>query len=153
LIPRFLDEIFAQIHSTSNENEKRAVDDNTEVVINPMMKGEVEDKLESGSKYVTVSFLEIYGDDIFDLLKAPQGDGKGRSLLLREDEGCVSVVGLTSVPINSATEALNQLGSGTERRTTGCTLMNTVSSRSHAVFTVTLHQVKITIYIHISIKL
>jgi len=75
------------------------------------------------------------------LLQEPDGEGKPRSLALREDNGAVSVVGLTEVAIDESSEAMEQLRVGTQHRTTASTLMNTVSSRSHAVFTVTLRQV------------
>ncbi len=76
------------------------------------------------------------------MLQEPDGDdGKAKSLALREDNGCVSVVGLTEVEIDESTDAMEQLRLGTQHRTTASTLMNTVSSRSHAVFTITLRQV------------
>jgi kinesin family protein 4/21/27 len=101
------------------------------------------------------------GEDIYDLLQEPDSDGKSKSLALRDDGGCVSVVGLEEViqsfrclqvhnflynlvahqvGIGGTPEAMEQLRIGTQHRTTASTLMNTVSSRSHAVFTITLHQ-------------
>ena len=67
--------------------------------------------------------------------------GRNLSLALREENGSLSVVGLTETEITSADEAMEQLRAGTLHRTTASTLMNTVSSRSHAVFTITLRQV------------
>ena len=89
-----------------------------------------------------VSFLEIYGDDVYDLLSEDRRiDGKHASLSVREDEKGVSVIGLTTVRANSHQEALEALQRGTQNRTTAATLMNAVSSRSHAIFSVTLTQV------------
>ncbi len=87
--------------------------------------------------HLTASFLEVYGEDVFDLL-----DSNRRSLPLREDsDGGIVVVGLTSRPISNTSEALHVLHEGTMNRTTAATLMNLTSSRSHAVFTIDLSQV------------
>ena len=82
---------------------------------------------------VEASFLEVYGEDVYDLL-----DHKRKSLPLREDSNGVSVVGLSNSTVDSTDAALNILKTGTIHRTTASTLMNTSSSRSHAVFTVML---------------
>jgi len=137
LIPRFLEEIFART-SSAPPPESRPMDESTAVVCNPLISRAEE--LGAQPPLLTVSFLEIYGEDIYDLLQEPDSDDKSKSLALREDNGSVSVVGLTEVEIDAATDAMNQLRVGTTHRTTASTLMNTVSSRSHAVFTVTLRQ-------------
>ena len=86
---------------------------------------------------LSASFLEVYGEDVFDLL-----DEERKSLPLREDShGGVVVAGLTSRPISNASEALQVLHEGTMNRTTAATLMNLTSSRSHAVFTIHLSQI------------
>lgn len=86
---------------------------------------------------LSASFLEVYGEDVFDLL-----DSNRRSLPLREDsDGGIVVVGLTNRPVSNSTEALQVLHEGTMNRTTAATLMNLTSSRSHAVFTIDISQV------------
>jgi hypothetical protein len=86
---------------------------------------------------LSATFLEVYGEDIHDLL-----DEDRKSLPIREDSnGEVIVVGLRSTQVSSDVEALNVLNTGTMNRTTAATLMNCTSSRSHAVFTVNLVQV------------
>ncbi|CAM9479359.1 unnamed protein product, partial [Discosporangium mesarthrocarpum] len=92
----------------------------------------------------TASFLEIYGEDVFDLLM----DGCCFlclspllfSVLEDKSAGGVFVNGLTEVPVHAWEGALDVLSQGVLNRTTASTLMNTVSSRSHAVFTITLVQ-------------
>jgi Kinesin motor domain len=80
------------------------------------------------------SFLEVYGEDVHDLM-----DVSRASLPLRDDScGGVVCAGLTSKQVKSAQEAAQVLHEGTSNRTTAATLMNLTSSRSHAVFTVTL---------------
>eukprot|EP00736_Rhodelphis_marinus_P008897 Rmarinus@m.10842 len=84
-----------------------------------------------------VSFLELYNEDIRDMLD-PHSVMKGQTLPVREDPSKgVHVDGLSLVEVSSADEMLELLKNGSVCRTTGSTLMNLESSRSHAVFTVT----------------
>lgn len=116
LIPRFMSDIFATLVRRKRASEKRA---------------------ESLTEFkVMASFLEVYGEDIHDLL-----DEDRRSLPIREDSnGDVVVRGLRDVQVSSHAEAMDVLDAGTINRTTAATLMNLTSSRSHAVFTVNLRQ-------------
>lgn len=57
-----------------------------------------------------------------------------------EDKNGVFVSGLSQVPVLGWEAALDVLSQGVLNRTTASTLMNTVSSRSHAVFTINLTQ-------------
>ena len=81
------------------------------------------------------SFLEVYGVDVRDLL-----DPSRPSLDLHDNinGGGVVCTGLTAKAVVSAKQAVQVLHEGTQNRVTGATLMNSTSSRSHAVFTVTL---------------
>jgi hypothetical protein len=105
-------------------------------------KKELSDQGKDGSAtlleyQLTASFLEVYGEDVFDLL-----DEDRKSLPLREDSnGGVVISGLTSRPVSDATQALQVLHEGTMNRTTAATLMNLTSSRSHAVFTIYISQI------------
>jgi kinesin family protein 4/21/27 len=88
---------------------------------------------------VTVSFLEIYGEDIYDLNRP----GERTSLPVREDVNGgrgIFVEGLQSIEVFSAMGALDLLTNGTKTRYTAATAMNAVSSRSHAVYTINLEQ-------------
>lgn len=92
--------------------------------------------LQTPNYQLEASFLEVYGEDVHDLL-----DPARPSLPLREDaNGGVICAGLKQYKVTSATEALKVLHEGTLNRTTAATLMNLTSSRSHAVFSVTLTQ-------------
>jgi hypothetical protein len=85
---------------------------------------------------LSASFLEVYGEDIHDLM-----DDDRKCLPIREDSnGVVIVKGLQETPVTSDAEAMRILNQGTMNRTTASTLMNLTSSRSHAVFTVNLRQ-------------
>lgn len=118
LIPRFMFDLFGSLEQRKTESDSGA-------------SGQV--LLEYR---VTASFLEVYGEDVHDLL-----DKDRKTLPLREDaNGGVVVQGLTSRSVSNADEALNVLHDGTMNRTTASTLMNLTSSRSHAVFSVHLQQ-------------
>ena len=104
LIPRFLQDLFGQLSGSGDEF------------------------------CLETSFLEVYGDDIHDLL-----DLSRTVLPLREDGGGGVVCnGLTIKRVQSAIEAVQVLHEGTMNRSTAATLMNLTSSRSHAVFTLSL---------------
>lgn len=80
---------------------------------------------------VAVSYLEIYMEELRDLLKP----GNNR-LELRERENGVCVPNLHSVLCKSVEDMLNVMNLGNKNRTTGFTNMNEHSSRSHAVFVI-----------------
>ena len=88
---------------------------------------------------VGVSSAQIYCETVTDLLCAA-GAG-GRALELREhNDGSVYVEGLQSVRVDTAAQALDIIAAASRRRETASTLHNEVSSRSHAVFTLTVEQ-------------
>eukprot|EP00039_Didymoeca_costata_P014443 m.233541 g.233541 ORF g.233541 m.233541 type:complete len:1024 (-) comp16027_c2_seq10:1147-4218(-) len=90
---------------------------------------------------VRVSFLEIYNEDIFDLLTKMEDDTK--RLRLFEDvnrKGSVVVQGLEEVTIHTRSEVYDVMAQGTEKRRTAATKMNKASSRSHSIFSITVHQ-------------
>ncbi|XP_015226828.1 PREDICTED: chromosome-associated kinesin KIF4A isoform X1 [Cyprinodon variegatus] len=87
---------------------------------------------------LNVSYLEIYNEDILDLLSASKDKP---AISIREDpkEG-IKIVGLTEKQVFSAPEMVACLEIGNSARTVGSTAMNAASSRSHAIFTITLEQ-------------
>jgi kinesin family member 11 len=87
---------------------------------------------------VKVSFLELYNEELTDLL-APTDDKDNKRLRLLEDRSGVVVQGLEEVIVKSATEIYQVLDRGTAKRRTAETLLNKRSSRSHSVFTITIH--------------
>ncbi|KAJ3284106.1 hypothetical protein HK104_010084 [Borealophlyctis nickersoniae] len=87
---------------------------------------------------VRVAFLEIYQEQVRDLLM-PNVDSK--EIAIREDKnGVIVVSGLHEQTVTSAEEMLRCLEAGSIARTTGDTQMHLHSSRSHAIFTITLEQ-------------
>ncbi|XP_018423458.1 PREDICTED: kinesin-like protein KIF15 [Nanorana parkeri] len=84
------------------------------------------------------SFIEIYNEQIFDLL-----DSASSGLLLREHiKKGVFVVGAVEQVVTSAAEAYQVLSTGWRNRRVASTSMNRESSRSHAVFTVTIESME-----------
>ncbi|EGG19232.1 putative kinesin-14 [Cavenderia fasciculata] len=82
----------------------------------------------------TLSFLELYNENIIDLLDHTQ-----TNLSIREDIKIgVYVEGLKEVEINSPESAMELLRIGTNNRHVAATAMNSSSSRSHSVLTLNL---------------
>nr|XP_023690136.1 kinesin-like protein KIF15 [Paramormyrops kingsleyae] len=80
------------------------------------------------------SFIEIYNEQIYDLL-----DSASASLFLRENiKKGVFVEGAVEKIVTSAVDAYQVLSMGWRNRRVASTSMNRESSRSHAVFTMTL---------------
>ena len=120
LIPRFITDFFLEMQRKKAASDKGI--EGSQVLLDYHLKA---------------SFLEVYGEDVYDLL-----DANRSSLPLREDsKGGIVVVGLKNRSISNTAEALQVLHEGTMNRTTAATLMNHTSSRSHAVFTIHLSQV------------
>lgn len=77
---------------------------------------------------VWVSFFEIYGGKLFDLLS------DRKKLICREDaQKNVNIVGLTERQCKTADEVLEAISAGNAVRATGSTGANADSSRSHAI--------------------
>ncbi|KAL0092018.1 kif21a protein, partial [Phycomyces blakesleeanus] len=91
---------------------------------------------------VKVSFVEIYNEELIDLLNsAPPGETP--PVTIREDsKGHIYWTGVKEVVVHSTDDVLFYLEQGTQNRATGSTDMNEKSSRSHAIFSVSLRQEK-----------
>ncbi|KAJ4890248.1 ATP binding microtubule motor family protein [Raphanus sativus] len=93
-----------------------------------------------------VSFIEILKEEVLDLLDSVNGGapGKGKSpVQIRESpNGVITLSGATEVPIATKDEMASCLEQGSLSRATGSTNMNNQSSRSHAIFTITLEQTR-----------
>ena len=87
---------------------------------------------------VRVSYLEIYNEEVKDLLH-PRTPSK--SISIREDAaGGIFVMGVQERVVQSRDELFAALEAGCLARATGSTLMNAVSSRSHSLFSVIVEQ-------------
>ncbi|EFN81513.1 Chromosome-associated kinesin KIF4 [Harpegnathos saltator] len=89
---------------------------------------------------VVVSFMELYQEQLYDLLSDKQ---RNQSIVdIREDGKSIKVTGLTEKEVTNAQETLECLNQGSIGRITGATAMNAHSSRSHAIFTICIRQQK-----------
>lgn len=102
-------------------------------------------EVEARRATVSVSYLEIYNETLRDLLKpASRLKPSGPSALqIQEKDGVVTVSNLSSQACQTAQDAIRAFYTGTLLRTTAATDMNARSSRSHAVFTITLETQRI----------
>lgn len=119
IVPRAISTIFKMLESEKLKNE------------------EFESK-------VTVSFMELYNEELVDLLNhRPRSASNQCGPVIREDShGKIVWQNLWEEKVTSTKELLDVLQKGSLCRTTGSTDMNASSSRSHAIFTVTLKQTK-----------
>jgi hypothetical protein len=88
---------------------------------------------------VRVEFMEIYGEEMRDLLE-PSGIEESEITLRTLENGQLVILGCKSEIVTTEDDMLRCLERGSICRTTGSTLMNTHSSRSHAIFTIFLEQ-------------
>ena len=84
---------------------------------------------------IRCSYLEIYNEEIRDLLG---DDPKARCELKEDPTKGVYVKGLSNVVVHDEATINKVMEKGLKHRTTGATLMNEGSSRSHSIFTVVL---------------
>ncbi|CAH8562322.1 unnamed protein product [Heterobilharzia americana] len=91
------------------------------------------------TKYlVHASFLEIYNEEIRDLLGR---DHKAKLELKENPDKGVYVAGLSIHKITCVKDCQNIMETGWKNRSTGATLMNADSSRSHSIFTIYLEMI------------
>ncbi|XP_003703069.1 kinesin-like protein 3A isoform X1 [Megachile rotundata] len=87
---------------------------------------------------ITVSFMELYQEQLYDLLADKQ---RNQSIVdIRDDGKNIKVAGVVEKEVKTAVETLQCLTQGSLGRATGATAMNANSSRSHAIFTLCIYQ-------------
>ena len=88
---------------------------------------------------VKISFIELYNEELSDLLSDSTEETK--PLRIFDDsarKGSVLIPNLSEVVVKNKSEVYSILQKGVNRRQTATTLMNSQSSRSHSIFTVTV---------------
>ncbi|KAJ4705284.1 Kinesin-like protein [Melia azedarach] len=114
----------------------------------PRAVQQIFDTLESqNAEYsVKVTFLELYNEEITDLLApeeisrvAVEEKQKKQLPLMEDGKGGVLVRGLEEEIVTSASEIFTLLERGSAKRRTAETLLNKQSSRSHSLFSITIH--------------
>lgn len=97
--------------------------------------GKIEDDKEPGRRYlVSVSYLEIYNEEVRDLLSK----NYKRPLELKEGPDGVYVKDLSSFVVRSVDDISAFMKAGTANRSVGATQMNADSSRSHSVLGISI---------------
>ncbi|MEQ2173824.1 hypothetical protein GOODEAATRI_001433 [Goodea atripinnis] len=93
---------------------------------------------------VSAQFLELYNEEILDLFdggRDPESRSRKSNIKIHEDaNGSIYTTGVTSRLVQSEEECLKL---GALSRTTASTQMNAQSSRSHAIFTINLCQMRV----------
>jgi kinesin family protein C2/C3 len=84
---------------------------------------------------ISVSLLEVYNEEIRDLLVDARTAGK---LEVKQGEFGNYVPGLTTVPVSNVAEVIEVLALGDKNRSSATTNMNEHSSRSHMMLTVSV---------------
>ena len=109
IIPRVAEEIFSYIEESSN----------------------------SASRFlVRVSFLQIYNEQLQDLLRPPKQGQPKQPLKIRELPTGVYVQGLSETVAKTPQEIIGLMHRGAQNRVTAKTELNWKSSRSHALFSI-----------------
>ncbi|KAI3966217.1 hypothetical protein MKW92_030647 [Papaver armeniacum] len=114
----------------------------------------IEEKKEATEFLIRVSFIEIFKEEVFDLLdpnssissKAEAAVAKlaapaRNPIQIRETaNGGITLAGVTEPEVRTKQEMASFLSRGSLARATGSTNMNSQSSRSHAIFTISMEQ-------------
>ncbi|KAK6938063.1 Kinesin motor domain [Dillenia turbinata] len=118
----------------------------------------VEKQKDSIEFLIRVSFIEIFKEEVFDLLDMnpqafPKAEGSSLAkasaparnpIQIRETvSGGIILAGVTEAEVRTKEEMASYLSRGSLARATGSTNMNSQSSRSHAIFTISMEQKKL----------
>ncbi|XP_058860690.1 kinesin-like protein KIF21B isoform X2 [Acipenser ruthenus] len=111
-------------------------------------KGEAQERGEQAPEFkVSAQFLELYNEeilDLFDSARDPDARHRKSNIKIHEDSsGGIYTSGVTSRLVHSEDELIQCLKLGALSRTTASTQMNAQSSRSHAIFTIQLCQMRV----------
>ncbi|KAK9028544.1 hypothetical protein V6N11_025700 [Hibiscus sabdariffa] len=104
----------------------------------------VEEMKNSTEFLIRVSFIEIFKEEVFDLLDTkPTALGRRQIQIRETGSGGITLSGVTETQVWTKEEMASNLARGSLSRATGSTNMNSQSSRSHAIFTISMEQKKI----------
>ncbi|KAL4085254.1 hypothetical protein QTP88_027113 [Uroleucon formosanum] len=115
-----------------NEDEKGIIPQAIQNIFN-----EVQNKSEEAKFSIKASFIELYQEQVYDLLSPNRA-----TLDIREDSRGIRIPGLTEISVNDFSSTLQCLVQGSSGRATRVTAMNAQSSRSNCIFTLTINQMQ-----------
>ncbi|KAG7455755.1 hypothetical protein MATL_G00244460 [Megalops atlanticus] len=96
---------------------------------------------------INAQFLELYNEEVLDLFDSTRDielrKHKSHIRIHEDANGGIYTVGVTTRTVTSEAEMMQCLKLGALSRTTASTQMNVQSSRSHAIFTIHLCQVRV----------
>lgn len=92
--------------------------------------------------YLTCSYLEIYNEQVYDLL-AENLNLRAEVLIVNEDADGFYVNGLSEHAINNIEEVLQWIKKGESNRKYAATAMNHHSSRSHTIFRINVTSIRV----------
>lgn len=100
--------------------------------------GSINDDETSGKRFlVRCSYLEIYNEEVYDLLtEAKKGTPPVKLEIKENNDKGIFVKDLKQVIVKSIPEMESLMNQGQNNRKTASTLMNSESSRSHSIFTI-----------------
>lgn len=116
-----------------------------EMGIIPRAVSDIFEKIELTNDYefrVSTSFIELYKEQLFDLLACSTKPRDQCIVDIREDARGIIIPGLVDMEVKCVEDTFKSLMMGSAGRATGATAMNAQSSRSHAIFTVTIQMCK-----------
>ncbi|EAA04170.4 AGAP006989-PA [Anopheles gambiae str. PEST] len=96
--------------------------------------------LDMGDKrvFIWISFVEIYNENVYDLLNVEGDYGKRKAMKVLSNDGNAYIKGLSTLYAGTKEDAYALLQYGLQSATYGATDVNSNSSRSHSIFTVTV---------------
>lgn len=89
-------------------------------------------------RVIKVSFVELYNEEVYDLL-SPLVEDITKLRIQENKRGSLVINNLVELVVKSEEELFDILKQGSKRRQVAATLLNAASSRSHAIFTMTVH--------------
>ena len=100
---------------------------------------EVEKRSPSYEFVIKCSFIEIYNEEIVNLLEAGN-PGPKKEITIREEKGAIVLMNLKEEVVSCAEDLESCLDRGATSRCVASTAMNETSSRSHGIFTIAIEQ-------------
>ncbi|BFZ57825.1 Kinesin-related motor protein [Savitreella phatthalungensis] len=97
------------------------------------------DREDDAEYSVKCSFIELYNEELRDLLSTEGDDKKCKIFDDTSKKGGVIINGMEEVAVKDAAHGVKILQEGSRRREVAATKCNELSSRSHSVFTITVH--------------